>query len=51
MLALCRSSRQIVVADAELDDTDMVGELLENDNASRTKRDTHWRSVLLKRSM
>jgi hypothetical protein len=28
MLALCRSSRQIVVADEELDGTDMVGELL-----------------------
>jgi hypothetical protein len=28
MLALCRSSRQMVVADEELDGTDMVGELL-----------------------
>ena len=28
MLALCRSSRQIVVTDAELDGPDMGGELL-----------------------
>ena len=28
-----------------------LASFLENDNASRTKRDTRWRSVLLKRSM
>jgi hypothetical protein len=39
------------VADEELDGPDMVGELLENDNAARTKRETRCRSVLLNRSM
>jgi hypothetical protein len=28
-----------------------LASFLENDNASRTKRDTRWRSVVLKRSM
>ena len=27
-----------------------LARLLENDNASRTKRDTHWRSVVLQTS-
>ena len=39
------------MANEELNGTDMVGELLGNDNAARTERETRCRSVLLNRSM
>jgi hypothetical protein len=51
MLALCRSSRHLVVADEELDGTDRVHELLGKRQRLTDQRDTRQRSVLLKRSM
>ena len=50
MLTLCHSSRQVVMADEQLDGTDMMGELLGKDNASRISRDTRCLNVLLNRS-
>ena len=47
MLALRCSSRQIIVADEQLDGTDMVGELL----GKRQRRAYQTRNMLLNRSM
>jgi ribosomal protein L24E len=51
MLALRRSPRQVLATNKQLDGTDMVSEFLGKRNAARTRRETRWRSVLLKRSM
>src|SRR5215475_11807824 len=49
LLALCHSSRQVIVANKQLDGTDMMGGFLENDNAAQTSRDTRWRGVSARR--
>jgi hypothetical protein len=51
MFSLCHSSRQVVVANEQLNGANAMGEILGERQPSRPRRETRWRNVLLKRSI